>query len=90
MRVFVAEYQHKHGSDMRVFADESGAEKWRQELASEMWDENMTEANKPEDPAVMANQFWEDAAMFEDFFGVASYEVEGLPATADSITPAAV
>lgn len=75
MQVFVAEYQHKHGSDMRVFSNAEGAEKWRQELASEMWTDIATEG-RPADPVTMANEFWEIAAMYEDFFGVNEYEVE--------------
>ena len=35
--VFVAIYEHRHVTDVRVFATEAGARAWKDELAREHW-----------------------------------------------------
>lgn len=35
--IFVATYEHRHGTDVKVFATEAGARAWKDELAREYW-----------------------------------------------------
>jgi len=37
MKVWVAIYEHRNGSDVRVFDDAQKAEAWREEIAEEYW-----------------------------------------------------
>ncbi len=37
--VFVAIYEHRHGTDVGVFATEAGAQTWKDELTREYWSE---------------------------------------------------
>jgi hypothetical protein len=58
-KVFVAIYTHRYGTDVRVFAKESSAEKWRVEIAEEYWDDEIgTRQPKPDKPEEMADAYW--------------------------------
>jgi hypothetical protein len=84
MKVIVATYEHRHGSDTRVFANAELAEAWRVELANEFWLEQR-DGDKPTDRAQMANEYWEMAGdNGSEFFNYDEFEVEGLSAMADS------
>ena len=78
MKVFVATYDHKHGTDVRVFQDESKAETWRQEIVAEWWNSQM-EGEKPSDPAAAADAYFEFMEMqfgAHESFSVSEAEVE--------------
>ena len=49
MKVFVAIYEHRHGSDVRVFDTFAKAQAWKDELGAECWD-NVSDDPQPEDP----------------------------------------
>lgn len=55
--VVVATHAHKDGRDVRVFAHETGAERWRREIADEWWIALIGEA-APDDPKERADTFW--------------------------------
>lgn len=38
MRVYAATYEHRRGSDVRVFKTAEGAEAWRVEIALQWWE----------------------------------------------------
>jgi len=75
MQVWVATYEHKHGTDTRVFAAATSASRWKQEIAAKWWDETMSE-EKPSDSAEMANRYFDVAESFGEFFNVELLEVE--------------
>ena len=57
--VFLATYNHKHGSDVRAFKTQDGADRWRREIADEWWDQEMpANAPKPEDSEARAAAYW--------------------------------
>jgi hypothetical protein len=84
MKVVVATYEHRHGTDMRVFATYELANAWRVEIADRYWLEQRT-GDKPSDRAAMADEFWNAAGEAgSEFFNHDTHDVEGLPAAADS------
>ena len=48
-RVYVAIYEHRHGTDVRVFADEDQAMCWRTDLAKEWWSDAFEDDPPPDD-----------------------------------------
>lgn len=59
MKVQVAIYEHRHGTDVRVFQTEEGVEKWRQAIAQEWWDGEMDhDMPEAEPPTVIADLYF--------------------------------
>lgn len=72
LNVFVASYDHRHGTDVRVFFNESDACKWREEVAKEYWDETIPEdIPRPDNADEAADVYFEHMALqpccFESF-----------------------
>jgi len=77
MRVFIATFEHRHGSDVRVFRREESAEAWGIALAAEYWGESMVGVDRPADPADAAAAYWERMSEIgEEWFSVVAQEVE--------------
>lgn len=75
--IIIATYQHKHGSDVRAFANEEGAEAWRQEIAASFWDQ-ATDKPKPSDPVEMADFYFTLGESYGDeWFSTEAAIVEG-------------
>lgn len=72
--VWVAMYEHKHGTDIEVFTSEAEAEAFRQELANDWWDEVMEET-KPTDPKEAADAYFAAGAKHGEFFEVRQQHV---------------
>jgi hypothetical protein len=75
--VFVATYQHKHGSDCQIFASAVGAELWRQEIAAEYWDGLMNEEPLPNSAEMADLYFQRSEEIGDEFFTVVESTVEG-------------
>lgn len=58
-QVIVASYRHKHGTDVRIFRTEAGADKWREDIATNDWDMEMDDTPAPADAKERANRYWE-------------------------------
>jgi hypothetical protein len=83
MKIFVATYNHKYGTDVRAFRTSEGADKWRIEIADEYWDETkLAESNKekPEEKERMAQIYWDyvrDAQWeFSEYFEINICDIE--------------
>ncbi len=59
MRVYAATYEHRHGSDVRVFKTAEGAEAWRVEIALQWWEKEFGDEPMPTEPGTAANEYWE-------------------------------
>jgi hypothetical protein len=78
MKVFVAHYEHRHGDDIRVFATEEAAEKWRQAVADEWWEHEM-EGDPPSNPEELADEYFDrmgERYSDSEYFSVYEREVE--------------
>lgn len=78
MKVYVAKYTHKYGTDMRVFKKIESSEKWRIKLADEYWRDYFGENyKKPSDKEKMADIFFQTMAKMDwEFFEVEECDVE--------------
>jgi hypothetical protein len=75
-RVIVAIYAHEHGDDIRVFASETAAEEWRQEIAIEYWDDLFGDP-MPADLDETADRYFQRCAEAGlEFFSTQTAEVE--------------
>lgn len=76
-KVVVATFQHKHGSDVQVFASAELAEAWRQEVAACNWS-NGTDEAMPSDPRAAADRYFEiGESIGDEFFSTAEAEIQG-------------
>lgn len=46
-KVFVAIYEHKHGHDTCVFRTAQGAQAWKDQLASDWWEDAFADEEPP-------------------------------------------
>lgn len=78
MKVWVGIYEHKHGTDVNVFASEELVEAWSQAIADEYWEDFMGDDKKPESRSEMADRYWEVAgdAMPGEYFTSEPHEVQ--------------
>lgn len=74
--VFVAIYEHRHGTDARVFATEAGARAWKDELAREHWSD-YCEGEPPSEGA--GDAYFEAAGDYGDgeFFSLEEHPIQG-------------
>jgi hypothetical protein len=85
--VFVATYDHKHGSDVSLYASAEAAEHARQDIAAQYWDQAGWKDPKPADPKELADRYFELCEQHGggEWFSVIEREIEGAPpASADS------
>lgn len=47
MRIFVALYEHRHGTDIRAFTTRVQAWNWKDEIAEEWWDHEFPDEDRP-------------------------------------------
>jgi hypothetical protein len=76
--VFVATYEHKHGTDIRVFRTRAQAEAWRREVADMWWEEEFDDFPRPTDPQTDIGEAYFDRMRDrgEEFFGIDANPVE--------------
>ena len=73
--VFVARYDHKHGSDVRVFRTQDAANGWADELGSEWWE---TEFDDEKPATNIGDEYFErQANRAREWFTVEQMELEG-------------
>jgi hypothetical protein len=59
MKVFVGRYEHRHGCDVRVFAEEQGAKLWRCEIAVDWWEKEIPATiRRPTEPEKLADKYF--------------------------------
>ncbi|WEX09169.1 hypothetical protein [Chelativorans sp. AA-79] len=73
-RVYVAIYEHRHGTDVRVFADEAQAMCWRTGLAKEWWSDAFEDDPPPDD--AIGEAYFERMLERDEFFSTMQCEVE--------------
>jgi len=74
MKVFVAVYEHRHGTDVTVFATHDAAWALRQEIARDWWSDVFSAAvPAPKDPEIAADRYWE--AVNDEYFNVFDRDV---------------
>jgi len=76
--VFVATYEHKHGTDIRVFRTREQAEAWRREVADTWWEEEFDDFPRPTDPQIDIGEAYFDRMRDrgEEFFSIEATPVE--------------
>ena len=69
--VVVAVYEHKYGTDVRVFREQAAAYAWRTEIAEEWWDHEFPTEERPGLDEIgesyfelMSTSYWGDAEYF--------------------------
>ena len=73
MKVIVALYEHRHGTDVVVFDSEEKAEAWRAEIAEQYWDHCEFE----NDPAFNVDLYWDEMnEAGREWFSYEWYEVQ--------------
>jgi hypothetical protein len=75
--VYVAIFEHKHGTDVRVFQSEDDAQRWRVDLAKEYWDTEM-QGPMPRDAtdAEIADDYFDRMGDYGEFFNIQESELE--------------
>jgi hypothetical protein len=66
MKIFVATYNHKYGTDVRAFRTSEGADKWRIEIANEEWRHVFRNKQKPDDKERMSQVYWDYMSDYGD------------------------
>ncbi len=84
-RVWVAIYEHPHGTDVHVFAHEHQALRLRTDLAKEWWS-HAFEDDPPPDDEIGADYF-ERMLERDEFFTTQECEVETAPCASTAPTP---
>lgn len=75
--IVIATFEHKHGRDVRAFANEDGAEAWRHEIAASYWAQ-ASDAPMPACPIETANRYFELGESYGDeWFSTELTTVEG-------------
>lgn len=77
MKVYVAIYEHRHGTDVNVFDSEAKALAWRAEIARDCWKEFLDEP-MPEDEEEVCRVYWEVAGEcmnHAEYFNIEEKEV---------------
>lgn len=76
--VFVATYEHKYGTDIRVFRTREQAEAWRRAVADMWWDEEFDNFPRPTDPSADIGEvyFARMRDRGEEFFSIEATPVE--------------
>ena len=72
-KVIVATYEHRHGTDIRVFDSFEKAQVWKDEIGAEWWSE-VSDDTQPEDPCACGDEYFERAE--GEWFNVEECEVE--------------
>lgn len=76
--IIIATFEHKHGRDVRAFANEHGAEAWRQEIAASYWAQ-ASDAPMPACPVEAADRYFELGESYGDeWFSTEAATVEGV------------
>ena len=74
--VFVAIYEHRHGTDVNVFATEAGAQAWKDGLAREYWSD-YCEGEPP--PEGAGDAYFEAAGKYSydgEFFSLEEHPIQ--------------
>jgi len=67
--IYVATYEHRHGTDIRLFSNAEAAETWRQAIAQEWWENAFVHPMPEADtPAQIANTYFD--ALNDEWFNV--------------------
>ncbi|HEY3838120.1 MAG TPA: hypothetical protein VGL72_16185 [Bryobacteraceae bacterium] len=74
--VFVATYEHKHGTDIRVFRTRAQAEAWRTEVASTWWEDEFPDVERPAEAEIGEVYFDRMRDHGEEFFSIDANPVE--------------
>ena len=78
MKVFVTRYDHRHGSDIAVFATAEAAESSRQTIAYQWLEAEMPgPMPEAEPPNVIADLYFDHMQERDEFFSVEECDVEG-------------
>jgi hypothetical protein len=76
MKVYVGLYEHKHGSNVAVYASAQAAETARQLIADEGWDREIGNTRtRPADPKELADTYF-DALDGREYFTIHECEVQ--------------
>ena len=85
-RVYVAVYEHRLGTDVRVFTEQSDALNWRMSIAQEWWSYEFSSNPPPADE--IADEYFERMLDRNEFFSIQECEVEiGSAPSADPTRP---
>lgn len=77
-RVYVPIYEHRLGTDVRVFTDQSDALNWSKSIVQEWWSYEFRSNPPPADE--IADEYFERMLDRNEFFSTQEREVE-IPAT---------
>ena len=73
MKVVVATYEHRHGTDIQAFDSLEKAESWREEIARQYWDD-LNGTDVPEE--FEADYYWDAMSDYGgEWFNYEWYEV---------------
>lgn len=73
-RVYVAIYEHRYGTDVRVFAVEDQAMCWRTGLAKEWWSDAFEDHPPPDDE--IGEEYFERMLERDEFFSTVPRDIE--------------
>jgi hypothetical protein len=74
--VYTAIYEHNYGTDVRVFRTEAQAVTWRNEVASEWWDNEFPEDERPPEEEIGSRYFDRMRDGGDEFFSIEAHVVE--------------
>ena len=73
--VYVAVYEHRYGTDIRVFRDEADAWSWKRTIALDWYDREIQGTDKPDTDEGVEAEYWD--MINDEFFTVESCRIEG-------------
>lgn len=88
MRICVAVYEHKYGSDTRAFDSDEGALGWRTEIAKENWENEFPGKEVPGDDLIADEYFalMTDLRDCEESFSTEMIELESTTSEASPVS----
>lgn len=79
MKVWLTKYEHKHGTDLSVYATEALALAAKATIAAQWWEQELVDEPYPEDPAEAAELYFEKMGERDngEWFTIEEHDVIG-------------
>jgi DNA-binding transcriptional regulator GbsR (MarR family) len=74
MKVWLATYTHRHGTDNRIFKKIKDAQRWKDKIAEEYWDDEIKSTTKPTDN--IGDQYFNLISENSEYFDIEELDVE--------------
>ena len=77
-QIWVLVFEHKHGMDVTAYTTQQAAERARQGIAAEFWEDEMPEdLPRPEDPEELADAYFDEMSNHGEYLTIQETTLQG-------------